>query len=865
MTSTTRAAPPDPRPLTPSVSPRLAPARDSISRPFAFVTLLSFAAILLAYLYPAATPGAQAARALVFATWAALCAFVGALLARREAADFERTAWSWLAAGCGTLFVSQVVLDVIAFRRGAATPLPYPLVTDVAAPMLFVAFAFALRGLTPPSTRRREPDVGLDAGLVTFTAAALGYVLVLVPLFQHAGATLALVTSTITAVLGIALVWAIARGMVQRRTFPAGTAGIVAIAVVLIASSGVIHVRHGIAGALPGGDLWDLSWDAGLLMIAGAGAFTRGGKPVGGGAMAGMSGEAARVIAVLVAVAGIAALAVSNAMHAEQSAATTLWVIAGVAIIGVRFIYALRADRRYAELLEREVATQTRSLMDSLAATATAERNLRLVMEAVPEAMFVLDPDGRVADMNAAGRSMLASVAATHGGQPVSIFDLLDADVRPTLRHHLETALRGEVRRFEIYFPRPDTTRGVYAILYAPIREGWRVSHVLASVRDITDLKRTESQLQQAEKLAAMGQLVSGVAHEVNNPAAIISGFAQTLLLEELRPEQRDMTQMIYDEATRIGRITQNLLAFARAGGKERTLVDLNDILRRTFALRSYHLSTLNITVGLELDQSDPKIWANASEVQQMLLNLMINAEQALVTVETPRKITIRSTSTDQEVRFEVSDNGPGVGSEVRGRVFDPFFTTKPEGVGTGLGLSICYGIVQEHGGRIWLDSEPGQGATFRVALPRDPRAEVRPPAEEPVVDGKASVLPLRVLLLDDEAALGDALLRYLLHHGIEVRTVADGGAALRALQQDEFDVIVSDVRMPGMNGREFIAQLRRERPKLVQRLIFSTGDTFAEDTAQLLDTSGVPTVSKPFDFAVLENLIRRVAAGATT
>src|SRR5207244_6580533 len=169
-------------------------------------------------------------------------------------------------------------------------------------------------------------------------------------------------------------------------------------------------------------------------------------------------------------------------------------------------------------------------------------------------------------------------------------------------------------------FSRDDATHGVAAALYAPIREGSGITRVLILGRDITEQRRTESQLQQAEKLAAMGQLVSGVAHEINNPAAIISGFAQTLLLDELKAEHREMAQMIYDEATRIGRITQNLLAFARAGGRARTLVDLNDILRRTFALRSYHLSTLNIAVALELDPSDPKIWSNAYEVPQTLL-----------------------------------------------------------------------------------------------------------------------------------------------------------------------------------------------------------------------------------------------------
>src|SRR5881296_743785 len=182
------------------------------------------------------------------------------------------------------------------------------------------------------------------------------------------------------------------------------------------------------------------------------------------------------------------------------------------------------------------------------------------------------------------------------------------------------------------------------------------------------------------------------------------------------------MLQMMYDEATRIGRITSNLLAFARAGSKQRALVDVNDIARRTFALRSYHLSTLNITVSLDLDPGDPKIWADASELQQMLLNLLINAEQALVTVEPPRTITVRTRADESEAVLEIADSGPGIPPEIRAKIFDPFFTTKAEGVGTGLGLSICYGIAREHGGRIWLESEPGSGARFFVALPRDSR-----------------------------------------------------------------------------------------------------------------------------------------------
>src|SRR5213079_1777624 len=210
-------------------------------------------------------------------------------------------------------------------------------------------------------------------------------------------------------------------------------------------------------------------------------------------------------------------------------------------------------------------------------------------------------------------------------------FEFLAADAAAVVREKLAATFHGEIQRLEIPFARDDQTPGVGAVLYAPIREGSGITRVLILARDITEQKRNESQFQQAEKLAAMGQLVSGVAHEINNPAAIISGFAQTLLLDDLKPEHREMLQMMYDEATRIGRITANLLAFARAGGKQRALVDMKDIARRTFALRSYHLSTFNITETLELDPADPKIWADGSEVQQMLLNLLINAEQALL------------------------------------------------------------------------------------------------------------------------------------------------------------------------------------------------------------------------------------------
>jgi PAS domain S-box-containing protein len=816
------------------------PSLNRQTRALVAIAAGSFLAIVLAYLLTPAPRRALVAD--VSRAWAMVYAIAcSAVAARRHPSSDQRRAWVWVGAGCVLFLAGQLIWTYYEVVLGA-TP-PYPSLADVGFLGVYVCFLVAVTKLVGAEPRRRfDHELLIDTVLVTLTAGALAYEFLLKSLFALGNS--------------IAVLWLILVELLRHTRGPLAAAGVVSALAVLCVTN-VVYATTALRGAFRSGGVLDLGWDAGLLLLAAAAAVAPAAVPPTGEAGARtISGNAARIAALVIGLAGIGAVAIKNALSAEPDVGSAVLVALALVIIGLRLIHSTRADRRYATLLESEVASQTRSLMDSLAATAAAERNLRLLMNAVPDSIVVVDREGCILESNGPTRVMGAL-----SGPPEnrSIFEFLASDAAAVVREKLAAAFNGEIQRFEIPFSRDDGTNGLAAALYAPIREGSRIARVLILARDITEQKRNESQFQQAEKLAAMGQLVSGVAHEINNPAAIISGFAQTLLLDDLKPEQRETLQMMYDEATRIGRITSNLLAFARAGSKQRALVDMNDIARRTFALRSYHLSTLNIAVTLDLDRDEPKIWADASELQQLILNLLINAEQALLTVAGPRTIVVRTRAHEGEARLEIADSGPGIPAEIRGKIFDPFFTTKPEGVGTGLGLSICYGIAREHGGRLWVESEPGLGALFGVTLPRDPREESRPQAKPLHVLAPAAG-ELAVLVLDDEIALRNALLRFLERRGIHGVGVSDGAEALRVLQERRFDVIISDVRMPGMSGREFLERLQRDRPELVARVVFSTGDTFAPDTAALLKESGLPTVTKPFDFAMLERMIREVA-----
>jgi signal transduction histidine kinase/CheY-like chemotaxis protein len=362
----------------------------------------------------------------------------------------------------------------------------------------------------------------------------------------------------------------------------------------------------------------------------------------------------------------------------------------------------------------------------------------------------------------------------------------------------------------------------------------------------LRQLETSQEQLLQAGKLAALGQLVSGVAHEINNPLTVISGYAQMLSRRLSDRALQQQAEKILDAATRAAKIVQNLQTFGRPRPREVSWIDPRDVITRALALREDGLRFQGIELIREIPASVPAVRGDAAQLEQVILNLVLNAEQALVGSPAPR-ITVRLRAVDRWLRVSVTDTGPGIAPDVLPRIFEPFFTTKPVGQGTGLGLSICYSIAQSHNGRLVAESLPGYGATFVLDLPAD--------LDEPIVTEVAaqavppSLSQGRVLIVDDEEEVAGVLRDLLEDVRVEVRVVTDGETAWRALTTEglTFDAVTLDLRMPGLSGRTLYERLEKRAPAVAATVIFATGDTVDSETQLFLRRSTRPVLTKPF------------------
>ncbi|HLQ70117.1 MAG TPA: ATP-binding protein [Gemmatimonadales bacterium] len=388
---------------------------------------------------------------------------------------------------------------------------------------------------------------------------------------------------------------------------------------------------------------------------------------------------------------------------------------------------------------------------------------------------------------------------------------------------------------------------------------------------DQTEKRRLQEQLLQSEKMSAIGQLIAGVAHDLNNPLASVVGFSDLLSeASDVPPRLAEPLAVIRQEAERASAIVRNLLSFARRQEGERQLQSIRPILESTHQLLRNQLLAGRIELTLEFEPGLPEVEVHANQIKQVFVNIINNGAQAIAGArpQAGGRIQIVTQCQPDGISVSIADNGPGIPEALAQRVFEPFFSTKSEGAGTGLGLSICLGIVKEHGGSMSLDpggAGSGRGATFTVELPAGERrglSPARPGAgePEPSVTAVAAERPerLRVLVVDDEPHILHYMQATLESWGHEVVLARDGSQALKRALMQPFDLIICDLRMPRLGGREMFHTLARMHPTVADRIIFATGDTVRGDTLQFLEELGRPFLQKPFKLDAL----RRVLAG---
>jgi len=477
-----------------------------------------------------------------------------------------------------------------------------------------------------------------------------------------------------------------------------------------------------------------------------------------------------------------------------------------------------------------------------------AKEQWETTFDALSEGIAVVDDEGRVRRANRALadllRTPLPNVVGVHLGAALlgkshALLELLDA------------ARRGD--RPAPLVARSEQLRRTVRVNAALISGATPEQSVVVLVEDVTEQQALETQLVQSEKLAAVGQLVSGVAHELNNPLTSIAGLSEFLLEQkELGKKDRGHLQVIQEQAERAGRIVRNLLTFAHKGSAERVPVDLNDVIRRTLALTAYELKLTDITVERELSGALPEVFGDRHGLQQAVLNLVTNAAHAVADNprERPREITV-STWFDGQVHLRVADTGPGISDEIAPSVFTPFFTTKEPGKGTGLGLSITYSIVESHGGQISLEPRGARGgAAFRVDLPPAPADAARPvktPLPQPAV--AAPAVKRTILLVDGDPAVQRTIKALFARDGHDVEVAGDPQHALDLAQRGSFDLVITDARAmaPGKRGVLLAEELVTTLPALRDRIIVATGDV-RPATEETLARLGVRYVRKPFN-----------------
>ncbi len=516
------------------------------------------------------------------------------------------------------------------------------------------------------------------------------------------------------------------------------------------------------------------------------------------------------------------------------------------------------AERGILDLLANETAAAVANAQ-LFRQVARARREWLQTFDALSDGVFLHDGQGRILRANRAFAQLVGRGFDEIIARPWYELIPVGSGPREACSPHRRWDAAGAISGYDLSY---GDRRTLHVTVSALAESDDFCVHV---VRDVTEERALQQQLAQAEKLAAIGEMLSGVAHELNNPLTTIIGFSELLQDADVPSQVRSDLQRIHRQAQHSSRIVQSLLTFARQSRIRVAEVDINTLLLQTIEFAQVRLESYDIALHLDLAEDLPQTLADAGQMQQVFLNLLNNAVQATSRQEGSHNLYLRSEATPTHIRVTVRDDGPGIPPELLRRVFDPFFTTKNVGEGTGLGLSICYGIMREHGGRIWAESELGQGATFYVELPiRHAASSAVPAPQHPSLKGR------RILIIEDDEANSALIRRALEPSGADVRGAGDGLQGLEALAQmaahgESPDLIIVDLKMPNLDGRGFYERLCRDNAQLASCCLFISGDTVRPETERFLDTCGCPCLRKPFSLQELDEAVATLLAGQAT
>jgi len=508
-------------------------------------------------------------------------------------------------------------------------------------------------------------------------------------------------------------------------------------------------------------------------------------------------------------------------------------------------------------IAERDIKEKRRHAQAILA----AKQEWESTFDSIPDLICILDADHNIVRVNRAMAEKVGlSPAETIGRKCYELMHDAGAppDSCPGLRSSSACDLNNEITR----------AGSVYQINISTLKSGGKSSGRFVHIaRDVTAIKNAEAEqkrlkekAEMSSRLAAVGEMAAGIAHEINNPLTGILGFSELLLSEDLPPEVKEEVRVISDSSKRVADIVRRMLTFARQTKPIKACVSVTELIDNTLELRAYVLKTAGVEVVKAYQPEIPWMVVDPGQLQQVFLNLIVNAEYAIKNTGKPGKLTISARLSDNRLRISFADTGPGIDKDVLPKLFQPFFTTKGPGEGTGLGLSLSRSIVLEHGGSLEVDSVAGKGASFIIELPIVKASGTEDEVFEPeIVPCLPPIVKAEILVVDDEEYIRDLILKTLGGEGRVIDSATSAAEVMNLLQLKRYDVIIMDLRMPGVSGMALYIEMTSRYQELNGRIIVITGDALGADVRDFAERHKLEILAKPFQPAELEKLVSKI------